>query len=96
MQIQSKIQWLISMVQDATSFQVEVAAILYCETNCLRKKKLAKEQTVICTDSQRVAVASVGASGTKSLLVTYCIKKLTALSEVNQVTIIQIPRHSGI
>ncbi len=53
-------------------------------TSCLRKR-LVKEQTTICFDSQ-VAVATLGVSGTKSLPVADCIKKLTALSEVTQVT----------
>ncbi len=66
-------------------------------TGCHRKK-LVKEQITICIDSQ-AAVAAPGASGTKSLLVAdciECIEKLTALSEVNQVTIISVPGHSGI
>ncbi len=61
------------MGQDATAFQAEVAAILDCVTSCLRKRP-AKEQTTICTDRQ-VAVAALGASGTKSLLVMDCLKK---------------------
>ncbi len=65
-------------------------AILDCVTSCLRKT-LVKEQTTICTDNQ-VGVTARGASETKSLLVADCIKKnLTALSEVNQVTIIWVP-----
>ncbi len=54
-----------------------------------------KEQITICTYSQ-AAVAALAASGTKSLLVTDCIEKLTVLSEVNQVTIVGVPGHSGI
>ncbi len=54
-----------------------------------------KEQTTIYVDSQ-VAVVALGASGTKSLLVTDCIKKLTALSEVNRVNIIRVPGHDSI
>ncbi len=69
------------MGQDAIAFQAAVAAILDCVTSCLRKR-LVKEQTTICTDSQ-VAVAALGEHGTKSLLVENCIEKLTALSEVN-------------
>ncbi len=69
-------------------------AILGCVTSCLRKR-LVKEQITICTDSQ-AAVAALAASGTKSLLVAECIEKLTVLSEVNQVTIMWVPRHSGI
>ncbi len=45
------------------AFQEEVVAILDCVISCLRNR-LVKEQTTICTDSQ-VAVAAVGASGTK-------------------------------
>ncbi len=81
-------------MEEATAFQAEVVAILYCVTSCL-SKNLMKEQTTICFDSQ-VAVVAVGASGIKSLLVADCIKKLTALSEVNQVTIMWVPGHSGI
>ncbi len=88
------IQWHISLRQDAPAFQVEVAAILDCVTSRL-KKRLVKEQTTIYTDSQ-VAVVTLGAIGTKLLLVVHCIKNLTALSEVNQVTIIWVPGHSGI
>ncbi len=73
----SKIQWHISLAQDATAFQAEVVAILDCVTSCLRKR-LVKEQITICTDSQ-AAVAAIAASGTKSLLVTDCIEKLTVL-----------------
>ncbi len=62
-----------SLGQDVTAFQAEVAAILDCETSCLRKR-LAKEQITICTDDQ-AAVAALAASGTKSLLVADCIKK---------------------
>ncbi len=47
------------------------------------------------TDSQ-AAVAALAASGTKSILVAGCIEKLTVLSEVNQVTIMWVPGHSGI
>ncbi len=35
---QSKIQWHISMAQEATAFQAEVAVILDCVTSYLRKK----------------------------------------------------------
>ncbi len=52
------------------------------------------EQTTICIDSQ-VTVAALGVSGTKSLLVADCIKKVTALSEVNQVIIIWVPGRSS-
>ncbi len=48
---QSKIQWRISLGQDATAFQAEVAATLDCVTSCLRKR-LVKEQITIYTDSQ--------------------------------------------
>ncbi len=91
---QSKIQWHISLGQDATAFQAEVVAILDYVTSCLRKR-LVKEQIVICTDSQ-AAVAALAASGTKSLLVADCIEKPTVLSEVNQVAIMWVPGHSGI
>ncbi len=47
---QSKIQWHISLGQDATAFQVEVATILHCVTSYLRKR-LVKEQITICTHS---------------------------------------------
>ncbi len=65
-----------------------------CVINCLRKR-LVKEQIIICTDSQ-AAVAAIAVSGTKSLLVAECIEKLTVLSKVNQVTIMWVPWHSGI
>ncbi len=68
--------------------------MLDCVTSCLRKR-LAKEQIKICTDSQ-VAVAALQASEIKSLLVENYIKKLTALSEVNQVIIIWVPGHCGV
>ncbi len=55
------------------AFQVEVAAILDCVTGCLQKR-LVKQQATICTDSP-VAVAALGASRTKSLLVEDCKKK---------------------
>ncbi len=84
---------IISLGQDATAFQTEVAAILDCEISCL-KKRLVKEQITVCTDSQ-AAVAASSASGTKSLLVADCIEKLTVLSELNQVTIIWVHGHSG-
>ncbi len=86
----ARIQWHISLGQDTTAFQAEVAAIQDCATNCLRKRQV-KEQTTICTDSKQVAVADLGASGVKLLFVVDCIKKLTAMSEVNQVTIIWVP-----
>ncbi len=69
-------------------------AILDCVTSYLRKR-LAKEQIAICTDSQ-VAVAALGASEIKSQLAADCIEKLTALSEVNQVTIMWVPGRSSI
>ncbi len=47
------------------------------------------------TDCQ-TAVAALAAKGTKSLLVANSIEKLTVLSEVNQVTIMRVPGHSGI
>ncbi len=72
----------------------EVAAILDCVTSCLRKK-LAKEQITICTDSQ-AAVAVLAASGTNSLLDVDCIEKLTVLSEVNQVIIMRVTEHCRI
>ncbi len=86
---QRKLQWHISLGQDATAFQVGVAAILDCVTSCLRKR------LVIYTHSQ-VAVAALGASGTKSRLVADCVEKQTAMSEVNQVTIMWVPGRSGI
>ncbi len=67
-------------------FRAEVESILDCVTSCLTKRWV-KEQTTICIDSL-VAV--------KSLSVADCIKKLTALLEVNQVTIIWVPGYSGI
>ncbi len=82
---QSKIQWHISLGQDATAFHVDVATILDCLTSYPRKR-LVKEQTTICTNS-RVAVAALRASGTISLLVLDCTEKLTALLEVNHVTL---------
>ncbi len=54
-----------------------------------------KEQITVCTDSQS-AVAALAASGTKSLLVEDCMEKLAVLSEINQVTIMWVPGHSGI
>ncbi len=69
-------------------------AILDCVTSCLRKR-LLKGQNRICTDSQ-VAVAALGTSRTKSLLVADYIEKLTALLEVNQATIMWVHGHSGI
>ncbi len=74
--------------------QAEVVTILDCMTSCLRKR-LVKEPTTIFTDSQ-VTVAAPGVSGTKSLHVVDCIKKLTALSEAKLVTIIWVPGHSRI
>ncbi len=41
---QNKIQWHISLGQDATAFQVEFMVILDCVTSFLRKR-LVKEQT---------------------------------------------------
>ncbi len=90
---QSKIQWHMSLGQDATAFQAEVAAILDCVTSCLRKT-LVKEPMIMCTNGQ-AAFAALVASGTKSLLVD-CIEKVTVLSEVNLVTIMWVPGHSGI
>ncbi len=84
----------ISLGQDVTPFQAEVAAVLDSVTSCLRKRPV-KEQITVCTDSQ-AAVAALAASGTKSLLVADCMEKLTALSEINQVTIMWVPGHSGI
>ncbi len=75
-------------------FQAEVAAIPDCVTSC-PIKRLVKEQITICTDSQ-AAVATLAASGTKSLLVADHIEKLTVLSEINQVTIMRVFEHSGI
>ncbi len=86
---QSKIQWHISLGQDVTASLAEVVTILDCVTSCQRKG-LVKEQITICTNS-RAAVADLTASGTKSLLVA-----LTVMSEVNQVTIMWVPGHSGI
>ncbi len=80
------------MGQDAIAFQTAVVTILDCVTNCLRIG-LMKEQITICTDSQ-AAVAALGASGTKLLLVVDYIEKLTVLSEVNHVTIMWVPGHS--
>ncbi len=82
---QSKIQWHISLGQDATAFQAEVMAILDCVTSCLRKR-LVKEQITIRTDSQAI-VTALASSSTKSLLVADCMEKLVVLSEINQVTI---------
>ncbi len=48
---QSKIRWHISLGQDATAFQAGAAAILDCAISCLGKR-LVKEQTTICFDSQ--------------------------------------------
>ncbi len=76
-------QWHISLGQNATSSQVKVMAILDYVTSFL-KKKLVKEQSTICTDSKAVITARV-ASGTKSLFVTDCMKKLTVMSEENQI-----------
>ncbi len=81
-------QWHISLVQGATAFQADVVAILVCVTCCIRKR-LVKEQITICTDS-RAAVAALAANGTKSLRVVDYVEKLTALSEVNQVTIMWV------
>ncbi len=80
---QNKIQWHISLGQDATAFQAEVMTILHRVTSNLRKK-LVKEQITICTDSQAAIVALAG-SGTKSPLVADCIEKLMALSEESQI-----------
>ncbi len=93
---QSKIQWHISLGQDATAFLSGRGCgnTGLCDSSCLRKI-LMKEQITIYTDSQ-AAVAALAASGTKSLLVTDCIEKLTVLSEVNQVTIMCVPGHGGI
>ncbi len=70
---QSKTQWHISLGQDATPFQAELAATLDCVTSCLRKRP-AKEIT-ICIDSQS-ALAALAVGGTKSLLVADCMEKL--------------------
>ncbi len=43
-----------------------------------------------------MAVAVLGATGTKSLLIADCIEKLTAPSEVNQVIIMWVLGHSDI
>ncbi len=53
---QNKLQCHISLGQDTTAFQAEVAAILDCVTSVLRKI-LVKEHITISTDSQ-VAVAA--------------------------------------
>ncbi len=53
---QSKIQWHISLGQDTTAFQAEVAAILDCVISCLRKG-LGKKQITIYTDNQATVVA---------------------------------------
>ncbi len=70
------------------------AAILECVTSYLIKR-LVKESITICIDSQ-AAVAALVAGGTKLLLVADCMEKLTVLSEVNHVTIMRVPGHSGI
>ncbi len=88
---QSKTQRHISLGQDATPFQTEVAAILDCVTSCLRKRPV-KEQITICTDSQ----SALAAGGIKSLLVADCMEKLAVQSEINQVIIMWVPGHSGI
>ncbi len=90
---QSKIQWHILLGQDATAFQADVAAILDCVTSYLRKRRWRSRP--ICANSQ-TAIAALAASDTKSLLIEDWIEKLTVLSEVNQVTIMWIPGHSGI
>ncbi len=89
-----KIQMHISLGQDATAFQAEVAAILNCVTSCLGKRWM-KEQITICTDSQ-VAVAALAASWWKSLLVADCIEKVVTLLNENQVIIMWALGHSGI
>ncbi len=84
----------ISLGQDATDFQAEVATILDCVTSCLRKK-LAKEQITICTDNQ-AAIAALAANGAKSLPVADYIEKVTTLSEENQITVMRAPEPSSI
>ncbi len=59
----NKIQWHISLAQDAIVFQAEIAAILDWVTRCLKQRPV-KEQITICTDSQ-AAVAALAANGTK-------------------------------
>ncbi len=54
-----------------------------------------KEPISICTDTQ-AAVAALAANGTKSSLVADCMKKLTVLPEVKQITIMWAPGHRGI
>ncbi len=54
---QSKIQWHISLTQDATVFQAEVVGILDCVTSCLRKI-LVKEQITIRQPSNSCSPSS--------------------------------------
>ncbi len=69
-------------------------AILDCVTSYLRKI-LEKEQITIYTDSQ-AAVAALAVSGNKITACSGLYRKLTVLSEVNQVTIMSVPGLSGI
>ncbi len=71
------------------------SAILDCVISCLRKKLVKKQITIFA--GSPATVAALEASGTKSSLVADSKEYLMALlSEVNQVTIMLVPGHSGI
>ncbi len=48
----------ISLEQEATAFQAEVAVLLVCVAGCLKKKPF-KEQIIICLGSQ-IAIMALG------------------------------------
>jgi ribonuclease HI len=78
----------------ATVFQTEIYAILQCAYGNIRRAYRNK-RILIFSDSQAAHKALSGPKVT-SRLVAECLDALTALADLNKVTLIWVPGHQGI
>jgi ribonuclease HI len=80
--------------KNATVFQTEIYTILQCAYENIRRAYRNK-RFLIFSDSQAVLKALNGTKVT-SRLVAECLDALSALADINKVTLIWVPGHRGI
>jgi ribonuclease HI len=78
----------------ATAFQTEIYAILQCAYENIRRSY--KNKWILIFSDSQAALKALNGPKVTSRLVAECLDALSALANLNEVTLIWMPRHQGI
>jgi hypothetical protein len=82
------------LVKFATVFQTEIYAILQCA--CENTRRAHKPKRVLIFSYSQAALKALSSPKVTSGLVAECLEALSALTSLNEVTLVWVPGHCGI